>query len=73
MFASLFAKTQAQPQRNYSRLVIISDFHYPCKNMVPPKERLTGGTWTWLSLQGTWSSATAMLPNTAWCASSSMD
>ena len=40
MFASLFAKTQAQPQRNYSRLVIISDFHYPCKNLVPPKERL---------------------------------
>lgn len=40
MFASLFAKTQAQPQRNYSRLVIISDFHYPCKNLVTPKERL---------------------------------
>ena len=40
MFASLFAKTQAQPQRNYSLLVIISDFHYPCKNLVPPKERL---------------------------------
>lgn len=39
MFASLFAKTQAQPQRNYSRLVIISDFHYPFKNLVTPKER----------------------------------
>lgn len=40
MFASLFANAKAPSQRNYSRLVIISDFHYPCKNLVTPKERL---------------------------------
>lgn len=40
MFSSLFANAKAPSQRNYSRLVIISDFHYPCKNLVTPKERL---------------------------------
>ena len=40
MFASLFTNAKAPSQRNYSRLVIISDFHYPCKNLVTPKERL---------------------------------
>ena len=27
-------------EKNYSRLSIISDFHYPCKKLVTPKERL---------------------------------
>lgn len=41
MFSSLFSRNQEGLERkNYSRLSIISDFHYPCKKLVTPKERL---------------------------------
>ena len=41
MFSSLFSRNRDDLERkNYSRLSIISDFHYPCKKLVTPKERL---------------------------------
>ena len=86
MFSSLFSRNQEGLERkNYSRLSIISDFHYPCKKLVTPKERLRYmaakegalqdmNDWRDLDLAvftGDMSSATATPKNTAWCGSSS--
>lgn len=40
VFVTVFQESRRPGKKNYSRLSIISDFHYPCKKLVTPKERL---------------------------------